>query len=78
MTEFDNLKSGYTAIVQFGLATNVGYQSLKCGNEIFHESCKQLVESSNYPYFEKMAMKMELGMLKKALEKEIDTYYHHR
>ena len=78
MTEFDNLKSSYAAAVQFGLAANVGYQAAKHGNEMLHELCKQLVENSNYQDFEKMAMKSELEMLKKALEKEIDNYYQRR
>ena len=75
MTEFDNLKSSYAAAVQFGLAMNVGYQSSKHGNEMLHELCKRLVENSNYQDSEKMIMKMELEMLKKALEEEIDTHY---
>ena len=78
MTEFDNLKSSYAAAVQFGLAMNVGYQSSKHGNEMLHELCKQLVENSNYQDFEKMAMKSELEMLRKAIEKEIDNYYQRR
>lgn len=78
MTEFDNLKSSYAAAVQFGLAANVGYQAAKHGNEMLHELCKRLVENSNYLNSEKDAMKLELEILKKALEGEIDTYYQCR
>lgn len=78
MTEFDNLKSNYAATVQFGLMMNAGYQASKCGNEMLHEFCKRLVENSNYQNSDKMAMKLELEILKKALEEEIETYYHCR
>lgn len=78
MTEFDNLKRRYAATIQLGLAMNVSYQASKHGNEMLHELCKQLIENSNYHDSEKIAMKLELEILKKALEEEIKVYYQHR
>ena len=78
MTEFDNLKSSYAAAVQFGLTMNVGYQASKQGNEMLHELCKLFVENSNYQDSEKMAMKLELEILKKAIEEEIESCYQRR
>lgn len=75
MTEFDNLKSSYAATIQLGLVANAGYQASKYGNEMLHEMCKRLVENSNYMDSEKETMKLELEILKKALEEEIDNYY---
>ena len=78
MTEFDNLKSSYAAVIQFGLAAHVGYQAAKHGNEMLHELCKQLAENSNYQNSEKIAMKQELEILKNALDGEIEDYYQRR
>ena len=78
MTEFDNLKTCYAAAIQFRLASNVGYQASKHGNEMLHELCKRLVEDSNYQDSEKVAMKQELEMLKAAFEKEIESHYRRR
>lgn len=78
MFEFDNLKNSYTAAIQFGLAANAGYQESKYGNEVLHEFCKQIVENGNYQDSEKKAMKLELEMLKKAIEEEINAHYQCR
>lgn len=75
MTEFDNLKGSYAATVQLGLMVNVSYQESKYGNELIHEFCKRLIESSNYQSSEKATMKEELGRLKETLAKEIESYY---
>lgn len=77
MTEFENLKASYTATIQFGLATNVGYLESKRGNEVLHEFCKQLVENSDYYDNDKRAMNQELELLKETLNKEIEAYYQH-
>lgn len=78
MTEFDNLKSSYAVAIQFGLVSNLGYQASKHGNEMLHELCKQLVESSNYQDPGKKAMKLELEKLRKAFDREIDACYQNR
>lgn len=78
MFEFDNLKRSYIAAVQFGLTVNTGYQESKYGNEVLHEFCKQFVENGIYQKNEKIAMKQELEILKKSLEKEIETYYQRK
>lgn len=76
MTEFENLKRNYVLTVQFGLASNVGRQKAKHGNEILHQFCEGLIDNSNYPDATKEAMKHELELLKETLSKEIENYYN--
>lgn len=78
MTEFDNLKSTYIAIVQLGLTTNVSYQEVKLGNELLHKFCESFVENSNYLDSAKTTMKQELELIKEALSEEIESYYQHK
>ena len=78
MTEFDNLKSTYIAIVQLGLTTNVSYQEVKLGNDLLHKFCESFVENSNYLDSAKAAMKQELKLIKEALSEEIEFYYQHK
>lgn len=78
MTEFDNLKSTYIAIVQLGLATNVSYHESKQGNNLLHKFCENFVENSNYLDSAKTAMKQELELIKEALSKEIEAFYQHK
>ena len=48
MIEFENLKRNYVLTIQFGLASNTGYNKAKHGNDVIHKFCEQLVENSNY------------------------------
>lgn len=75
MTEFENLKRSYTATVQFGLLTQIGYQKAKQGNDLLHKFCENYVDNGNYTDVEKSRMKCELETLKEALSHEIETYY---
>jgi len=75
MSEFDNLRNSYVAVIQWGLLANVGQDEAKKGNERLHQVFEHLVDNSNYCNMDKDAMKHELKLLKEALAKEIECYY---
>ena len=75
MIEFENLKRNYVLTIQFGLASNTGYNETKHGNDVIHKFCEQIVENSNYHDEAKRKMKHELELLKEALSKEIENHY---
>lgn len=77
MTEFDQLKNGYIAIIQLGLSANVGCQQAKQGNDILHKVCENFINNSWYNDTDKTTMKQELELLKETLSNELEDYYQH-
>lgn len=76
MTEFDNLKRSYTFAVQFLLASNVGYHKAKASNEMLHKFYENMVENSLYSDMDKVAMKLQLDLLKETFSQEIRLCYN--
>lgn len=76
MTEFDNLKRSYVAVIQFSMAMNTPREEVKHGNDILHKFCEKLIENSGYPDDEKQRMKDELEIVKETMAKEIEAFYH--
>lgn len=75
MTEFENLKSSYISVVQWGLTAKVGHHESKQGNEVLHKFCESLIDNSNYNNSDKAMMKHELQAIKESLSSEIDYFY---
>lgn len=76
MTEFDNLKRSYIAVIQLSMAANTPCEEVKRGNDILHRFCDNLVENSCYPDDEKRRMKNEFDIVKETIAKEIEAFYH--
>lgn len=75
MTEFENLKMRYYAILHIGLTQNPNYNEAKFINGILHKFCESLVDGSYYSDYDKRRMKAELQLEKESLSAEIDTFY---
>lgn len=75
MIEFNDLKSNYISVLQWGLAMHVGYDESKRGNEIIHKFCENLIDTGNFTEADKESMKRELEFVKEALSKEIKSFY---
>lgn len=78
MTEFENLKMRYYAVLHIGLTLNPNYNEAKFMNDILHKFCESLVDGSNYSDFDKQRMKNELRMVKESLSAEITTLYQNQ
>ena len=76
MTEFDNLKRSYIAVIQLSMAMKKPCEEVKRGNDILHRFCEKLIENSVYPDDEKRRMKNELEIVKETMAKEIEAFYH--
>lgn len=73
MTEFENLKSSYTAAIQCALLANANYRNIKFANDYIHELCKIYIDNSNYA--DKDGMKHAFELLNKGLSQEIDAHF---
>lgn len=75
MIDFENLKSSYISVVQWGLSARVGCEESKSGNEVLHKFCEDLIDNSNYNNSDKAMMKHELETIKEVLSEEIECFY---
>lgn len=70
--DFDCLKRSYVSSIQFGLLVGIGYEDAKKGNELLNHVCKNYVDSGYYSKQDKKAMKLELDIIREALDEEIN------
>lgn len=69
MIDYTNLKNCYIAAVQMGLL--LGFPDPKQGNDLLHDFCEKLIDTSDYSEFDKQKMKNELNVVKETLSIEI-------
>lgn len=75
MTDFENMKRGYSSTIQFALITGATYSEAKNGNEFLHKFCDFVIENSNDRDRDKAQMKHELALLKAFHDQEIDRHF---
>lgn len=73
--DYNNLKQSYITAIQLALSCNMQHDEIRGGNNILHDFCNVLVETSEYSEADKKYMKSEFDRIKEQMSVEIDCYY---
>ena len=78
MVDYYYLKKSYIASILTGLPAAPHHEDAKRGNELLHAICDKFIDSSYCSEADKLRMKLELSLVKTALDIEIDACFRGR